>query len=81
MEDWRIGVRIGVVLGVKLRGQVIEVRTYLIFELKYLHDMSEVFMLSIGINKEINRRTIKQTKSIRNTRYLWRTRSSLYLEL
>ena len=31
--------------------------------------MSEVFILSIGINKEINRRTIKQTKSIRNTRY------------
>ena len=71
----------GVVLRVELRGQVIKVRTYLIFELKYLHDMSEVFMLSIGINKEINRRTIKQTKSIRNTRYLWRTRSSLYLEL
>ena len=52
--DQRIRVRIGVVLKVELRGQVIEVRTYLIFELKYLHDMSEVFMLSIGINKEIN---------------------------
>ena len=56
-------------------------RTYSIFELKYLHDMSEVFILSIRINKEINQRTIKQTKSIRNTRYLQRTRSSLYLEL
>ena len=54
IRDQRIRVRIGVVLKVELRGQVIEVRTYLIFELKYLHDMSEVFMLSIGINKEIN---------------------------
>ena len=49
--DWKIRVSIGVVLGVEPRGQVIEVRTYLIFELKYLHDMSEVFILSIGINK------------------------------
>ena len=56
----RIGERIGVVLRVELRGRVIEVRTYLIFELKYLHDMSEVFMLSIGINKKINRRTINK---------------------
>ena len=35
-------------------------RTYSIFELKYLHDMSEVFMLSIGINKKINQRTINK---------------------
>ena len=35
-EDQRIGVRIGVVLRVELRGQIIEVRTYSIFELKYL---------------------------------------------
>ena len=55
--DWKIGVSTGVVLGVELRGRVIEVRTYLIFELKYLHDMSEVFMLSIRINKKINRKT------------------------
>ena len=59
-EDQRIRVRIGVVLRVELRGQIIEVRTYSIFELKYLHDMSEVFMLSIGINKKINRRTINK---------------------
>ena len=58
--DWRIGERIRVVLGVELRGQVIKVRTYSIFELKYLHDMSKVFMLSIGINKEINQRTINK---------------------
>ena len=45
---------------VELRGQVIKVRTYLIFELKYLHDMSEVFMLSIGINKKINQKTINK---------------------
>ena len=36
-------------------------RTYSIFKLKYLHDMSKVFtMLSIGINKEINQRTINK---------------------
>ena len=60
IRDQRIGERIGVVLGVELRGQVIKVRTYLIFELKYLHDVSEVFMLSIGINKEINQKTINK---------------------
>ena len=81
IRDQKIGVSIGVVLRVELRGQVTEMRTYSIFELKYLHDMSEVFMLSIGINKKINWRTIKQTKSIRSTRYLWRTRSLLYSEL
>ena len=59
-EDQRIRVRIGVVLRVELRGQIIEVRTYSIFELKYLHDMSEVFVLSIGINKKINQRTINK---------------------
>ena len=32
----------------------IKVRTYLIFELKYLHDKSEVFILSNRINKKIN---------------------------
>ena len=58
--DQRIRERIGVVLGVELRGQVIEVRTYLIFKLKYLHDMSEVFMLSIRINKKINWKTINK---------------------
>ena len=58
--DWRIGERIRDDLGVELRGQVIEVRTYSIFELKYLHNMSEVFMLNIGINKKINRRTINK---------------------
>ena len=30
--------------------------TYLIFKLKYLHDKSEVFILSDGINKKINQR-------------------------
>ena len=55
--DWKIGVSIRVVLGVETRGRVIEVRTYSIFELKYLHDMFEVFMLSIGINKKINWKT------------------------
>ena len=52
-----IGVMIGVDLGVEPRGRLIKVRTYSIFELNYLHDMSEVFMLSIGINKKINRKT------------------------
>ena len=60
IRDWRIGVRIRVVLGVELRGRVIEVRTYSIFKLRYLHDMSEVFMLSIGINKKINWKTINK---------------------
>ena len=55
--DRKIGVSIGVVLRVELRGRVIEMRTYSIFKLKYLHDMSEVFMLSIGINKKINWKT------------------------
>ena len=54
--DWKIRVSIRVVLGVELRGRVIKMRTYSIFELKYLHDMSEVFMLSIGINKKINQK-------------------------
>ena len=35
-------------------------RTYLIFELKCLHDKSEVFILNIGINKKINQRTINK---------------------
>ena len=52
-----IEVKIGVDLGVETRGRIIKVRTYSIFELSYLHDMSEVFMLSIGINKKINRKT------------------------
>ena len=43
----------------------IERKTYSIFELKNLHDMSEVFILIIRINKKVN----------------WRTRSLLYLEL
>ena len=60
MGDGRIRERIRVVLGVELRGRVIEVRTYSIFELKYLHDMSKVFMLSIRINKKINRKTINK---------------------
>ena len=60
IRDQSIRVRIRVVLGVELRGRVIEVKTYLIFELKYLHDMSEVFILCIGINKEINWRTINK---------------------
>ena len=55
--DRKIGVSIGVDLGVETRGRIIEVRTYSIFELKYLHDMSDVFMLSIGINKKINQKT------------------------
>ena len=38
----------------------IEVRTYLIFELNYLLDKSKVFILSIGINKKINQRTINK---------------------
>ena len=60
IRDRRIREGIGVVLGVELRGRVIEVRTYSIFELKYLHDMSKVFMLNIRINKKINRRTINK---------------------
>ena len=55
--DQKIGVSIGVILRVEPRGQVIEVRTYSIFKLKYLHDMSKVFMLSIRINKKINQKT------------------------
>ena len=55
--DRKIGVKIGVDLRVETRGQIIKVRTYSIFELNYLHDMSEVFMLSIGINKKINWKT------------------------
>ena len=55
--DRKIRVKIGVDLGVETRGRIIKVRTYSIFELNYLHDMSEVFMLSIGINKKINRKT------------------------
>ena len=55
--DRKIGVKIGVDLGVETRGRIIKVRTYLIFELNCLHDMSEVFMLRIGINKKINRKT------------------------
>ena len=35
----------------------IKVRTYSIFELRYLHDKSKVFILSNGINKRINQRT------------------------
>ena len=57
IRDQKIGVNIGVVLGVETREQIIEVRTYSIFKLKYLHDMSKVFMLSIGINKKINQKT------------------------
>ena len=49
--------KIRVDLGVETRGQIIKVRTYLIFKLNYLHDMSEVFMLSIRINKKINQKT------------------------
>ena len=57
IRDRKIGVKIGVVLRVENRGRIIKVRTYSIFELNYLYDMSEVFMLSIGINKKINRKT------------------------
>ena len=57
IRDWKIGVSIRVDLRVETRGWIIEVKTYSIFELKYLHDMSEVFMLSIGINKKINWKT------------------------
>ena len=55
--DRKIRVKIRVVLRVETRGRIIEVRTYSIFELNYLHDMSKVFMLSIGINKKINQKT------------------------
>ena len=55
--DRKIGVKIGVDLGVETRGRIIKVRTYSIFELNCLHDMSKVFMLKIGINKKINRKT------------------------
>ena len=55
--DQKVRVKIGVDLGVEARGRIIKVKTYSIFELNYLHDMSEVFMLSIGINKKINRKT------------------------
>ena len=53
-QNGEIGVKIGVDLRVETRGRIIKVRTYSIFELNYLHDMSKVFMLSIGINKKIN---------------------------
>ena len=55
--DRKVGVKIRVDLGVEARGRIIKVKTYSIFELNYLHDMSEVFMLSIGINKKINWKT------------------------
>ena len=55
--DRKIRVKIRVVLRVETRGRIIKVRTYSIFKLNYLHDMSEVFMLSIGINKKINQKT------------------------
>ena len=51
IRDQRIRVKVGVVLRVELRGWVIKVRTYSIFELKYLHDKSKVFILIIRINK------------------------------
>ena len=35
----------------------IKVKTYLIFELRYLHDKSKVFILINRINKKINQRT------------------------
>ena len=35
-------------------------RTYSVSELKYLHDMSEVSMLSIRINKKINQKIINK---------------------
>ena len=57
IRDRKIRVKIRVDLGVETRGQIIKVRTYSISELNYLHDMSEVFMLSIRINKKINRKT------------------------
>ena len=57
IRDQKVGVKIGVDLGVETRGRIIKVKTYSIFELNYLHDMSEVFMLSIGINKKINWKT------------------------
>ena len=60
IRDQRIGVKVRVVLGVELRGWVIKVRTYSTFKLKYLHDISEVFTLIIGINKKINQRTINK---------------------
>ena len=60
IRDQSIRVRIRVVLRVELRGQVIEVKTYLIFELKYLHEKSKVFILIIRINKKINQRTINK---------------------
>ena len=49
--DQSIGVKVRVVLRVELREQVIEVGTYSIFELKYLHDKSKVFILIFEINK------------------------------
>ena len=58
--DWRIRVKVRAVLRVELGGQVIKVRTYLIFKLKYLHDKSKVFILIIRINKKINQRTINK---------------------
>ena len=42
MRDWKMSIK---------------VRTYLIFEQRYLHDKSEVFILSNRINKSINWRT------------------------
>ena len=58
--DQSVGVRIGVVLRVELRGWLIKVKIYLIFKLKYLHDKSKVFILIIRINKKINQRTINK---------------------
>ena len=53
VSEW--GIR--VVSGVKLQRTRIKRSTYLIFELRYLHDKSEVFILSNRINKRINQRT------------------------
>ena len=51
--EWKIGV----VLRVELKRMRIERKTYLIFKLNHLHDMSKVFILNNGINKRINQRT------------------------
>ena len=54
------------VLRVELKRTKVEMKIYSIFELKYLHDKSEVFILSNGINKKINQKKRSYTYINRN---------------
>ena len=52
--DWRIGMKVWSCSQSRTLRPSIKVRTYLIFQLKYLLDKSKEFILSNGINKRIN---------------------------